>query len=62
MQLKTYRFLVEVGRKEGSTWYSSTQDQFQTEISARDPEQGRRMLEAQFGGKDSVRVVYQGPG
>lgn len=62
MQLKTYRYLVEVGQRQGSAWVSSTQDQFQTEIAARDSEQGRRMLEAQFGGKDSVRVVYQGPG
>jgi hypothetical protein len=62
MQLKTYRYLVEVGYYEGSTWYSSTSDQFRTEIAAGNPEQGRRMLEAQYGGKDRVRVVNLGPG
>ena len=58
--MNSYRFLVEIGHYEGSAWCSNTNSRFNTVVSASNPSQAQRMLEAQYGGSNGCRVIFQG--
>ena len=58
--MEQHKFRVEVGEYIGGTWYTSTSQQFDTVIFCNNPNDGLRMLEAQWGGPDKARVSYMG--
>jgi hypothetical protein len=61
--MEQHKFRIEVGEYIGGSgaWTSSTDKVFDTVIACRSINDGRRMLEAQWGGPDRARVSWMGP-
>lgn len=61
--MQNHKFYIEVlFRDEGSSMtYTRTNQQFETVVACRSPDEGRRMVEAQYGGPDRCRVTWRGP-
>ena len=61
--MERHRFFVELITKGPGwgTWSSNTQDQFETIVECRSPNDGERMVQAQYGGSDRCRVYWKGP-
>ena len=60
--MEQFKFRIEIGEYMGGSgaWMSSTDKMFETVNSARNSDEAKRMLEAQFGGPERVRVTYLG--
>ena len=60
--MEQFKFRIEVGEYVGGSgaWVSSTDKIFETVNSGRNIDEAQRMLEAQFGGPERVRITYLG--
>jgi hypothetical protein len=60
--MERHRFYVEIGEHYNGTgaWTTNSQDQFETVVECRNPNEGERMLVAQYGGSSRVRVNWRG--
>jgi hypothetical protein len=60
--MERHKFYVEIGEYKGwGTWNTNSQDQFETIVECRSPQDGERMVQAQYGGKERCRVNWRGP-
>jgi hypothetical protein len=60
--MERHKFYVEVGEYYNGTgaWTTNSQNQWETVIECRNPNEGERMLVAQYGGPNRVRVNWRG--
>ena len=61
--MQQHKFYIEVLFRDDNTFmpYTRTDQQFETVVACRNPDEGRRMVEAQYGGPRRCRVTWRGP-
>ena len=59
--MERHKFYVELIQMNGwGSWTTNSQDQFETVVECRNPNEGERMLMAQYGGSERCRVNWRG--
>jgi hypothetical protein len=62
--MERHRFFVELFTRpygpDGAT-VSNSDEQWETVVECRNPNEGERMVQSQYGGPNRARVVWRGP-
>ncbi len=61
--MERHKFWVEVGEYfngNSGSWTTNSSNQFETIVECRNPNEGERMVQAQYGGPQRCRVNWRG--
>ena len=58
--MERHRYFVQIVTQQNGRDYMNTNQQWETVVECRTPNDGKRMVEAQYGGEGNCRVTWRG--